>query len=85
MENATRVQHAERHPLRLILTERVEMALRYLDEKERRQVLRRLEILKVHSPESISGKFPPSLLVGSHHQSLLGAGSRHCYGINYTH
>src|SRR5216684_1823723 len=30
------------------------------------------------------GSFLPSLLVGSHHQSLLGAGSRHCYGINYT-
>src|SRR4029077_7097694 len=24
-------------------------------------------------------------LVGWHHQSLLGRGSRHCYGINYTH
>src|SRR5208282_1282261 len=24
-------------------------------------------------------------LVGSHHQSLLGRRSRHCYGINYTH
>jgi hypothetical protein len=24
-------------------------------------------------------------LVGSHHQSLLGRGNRHCYGINYTH
>src|ERR1700687_1593678 len=23
-------------------------------------------------------------LVGWHHQSLLGRGSRHCYGINYT-
>jgi hypothetical protein len=30
------------------------------------------------------GSFLPSLLVGSHHQSLLGPGSRHCYGINYT-
>ena len=27
------------------------------------------------------GSFLPSLLVGSHHHSLLGAGSRHCYGI----
>jgi len=24
-------------------------------------------------------------LVGLHHQSLIGRGSRHCYGINYTH
>src|ERR1700675_3105413 len=24
-------------------------------------------------------------LVGWHHQSLLGSGSRHCYGINYAH
>jgi hypothetical protein len=31
------------------------------------------------------GSFLPSLLVGSHHQSLLGSGSRHCYGINYTY
>src|SRR5208337_2539623 len=23
-------------------------------------------------------------LVGWHHQSLIGRGSRHCYGINYT-
>jgi hypothetical protein len=29
------------------------------------------------------GSFLPSLLVGLHHQSLLGRGSRHCYGINY--
>jgi hypothetical protein len=29
------------------------------------------------------GSFLPSLFVGSHHQSLLGPGSRHCYGINY--
>jgi hypothetical protein len=27
----------------------------------------------------------PEPLVGSHHQSLLGRGSRHCHGINYTH
>src|SRR6266550_6407237 len=26
----------------------------------------------------------PGPLVGWHHQSLLGRGSRHCYGINYT-
>src|ERR1700687_1265425 len=32
----------------------------------------------------IFGSFLPSLLVGLHHQSLLGSGSRHCYGINYT-
>ena len=31
------------------------------------------------------GSFLPSLLVGLHHQSLLGPGSRHCYGINYAH
>jgi hypothetical protein len=30
------------------------------------------------------GSFLPNLLVGSHLQSLLGRGSRHCYGINYT-
>src|ERR1700730_15359377 len=29
--------------------------------------------------------FYPSLLVGCHHQSLLGHGSRRCYGINITH
>src|ERR1700730_7160600 len=29
--------------------------------------------------------FYPSLLVGCHHQSLLGPGSRRCYGINSTH
>ena len=32
----------------------------------------------------IFGSFFPSLLVGSHHQSLLGSGSRRCYGINHT-
>jgi hypothetical protein len=58
MEKASTEQHAERPRLRLILNERVEMALRYLDEKERRQVLRRLKILEFHSPQDISGKFP---------------------------
>jgi hypothetical protein len=29
----------------------------------------------------IFGSFLPSLLVGLHLQSLLGHGSRHCYGI----
>ena len=30
------------------------------------------------------GSFLPGLLVGLHHQSLLGPESRHCYGINYA-
>jgi|SRR5271166_2906426 len=58
MEKAMGVPDTARPRLHLILNERVEMALRYLDQKERRQVLKRLQILEVHSPENVAGKFP---------------------------
>ncbi len=50
--------HAARPRLRLVLDERAEAALRYLDETERRQVVQRLGILAAHSPENIAKKFP---------------------------
>jgi hypothetical protein len=37
--------------------------------------------IKRESIMIIFGSFLPSLLVGLRHQSLLGPGSRHCYGI----
>ena len=34
---------------------------------------------------NIVGSFLPSVGWFAHHQSLLGRGSRHCHGINFTH
>lgn len=57
MEKAVANPDAARARLRLVLDERVETALRYLDETERRQVVQRLEILETHSPENIAKTF----------------------------
>jgi hypothetical protein len=44
--------------LHLVLDERAETALRYLNDKERQRVLAKLEILEIHSPESVKAKYP---------------------------
>jgi hypothetical protein len=47
-----------RSQLHLVLDERAETALRYLNDKERQRVLAKLQILEIHSPESVKAKYP---------------------------
>jgi hypothetical protein len=47
-----------RSQLHLVLDERAETALRYLNDKERQRVVAKLQILETHSPESVKAKYP---------------------------
>jgi hypothetical protein len=58
VEKKERVLREGRPRLHLILNERVETALRYLEPKEQRRVSSHLKILEVHDPENISRNYP---------------------------
>jgi hypothetical protein len=62
--------------------------LRLTVHKKREVLLHLSREKKIELPERIyndhcSAPFSRAL-VGLHHQSLLGRGSRHCHGINFT-
>src|SRR5215469_17968357 len=50
----------------------------------KRNLLEAWVVIKSHNDHVRLSPFSRAL-VGWHHQSLLGRGSRHCHGINYTH
>lgn len=47
-----------RSQMHLVLDERAETALRYLNDNERLRILDKLRVLESHSPENINAKYP---------------------------